>query len=858
MPSYSPIKMFGAYVSSASSSIGWGGQGGSMQLKLVEDEDATPPVLINLPPVGTPCYFKYDNFYFGGIFQRYTYAESVSGGRTYDIVIDSPSKLMDGVQLILEDFTGTTDHFVSNGNQNQHSSNISGMNLVYGDIENVYNLFGYQENLFYNGWFGGSNFNSSGMEVDRALIVLGSLANRASTHDLGGPINLGGHKFDLDVSEVLVEVQNIWSFSSDAYRVKGPSKSVNGLISEIAEAIQIDYFYDIRPAGGFSGLSDGGDSMASIPDDAVIKVRTVSKQQQPTAGAIKAYVQQEKLSGNVISYSIGEEYGDATTQKLVWGGRRTRYQAVNAQACQPIWGKIPNVPFGMPYKTQGLTANVMGSPSSIININLGNNFNNATYKASLFEIRMALGGKSSWEIYKTFETTAGVEPNGFNNLFTCPWTGQFDATKDVLQLMNVNAASAYDAVMTNKDAALKAYRKAQNEVAAKMYTAVSEVANNYYCQQFLVPLQGESLNRSQMEYRPPGDYEVIRAWEVSDAAFVQKPLAGDIAFRDGNGRQKSMTCWSKNASYDYSSLGSDYDEGLMDFAGGIVSTKGSPDKEMYWDGDHHWLAYKAGATVKTFDYITTPDWGLSVLSAYFFGLAIPPQFYFTSGFNGSLQFAIPPDNVIPAAFGVPQESTRYNYGPWVTLQGTYSPEGKAEVIADQSLRPETFGGYANLKVMGGIVATTGAGGMTVNESGFVEVVGKPQGAIGERFAASGPYCTNIDVGIDATGGVKTTYKFNTWTPNFGKMAKYNIDRISGIRKASWNFAQKIRDRVEKRPFPKYKFEKMDLDLAKRSKQVNMAALNFALRPAVNVNNAGLGNQGGGNRGNPNNANFGNL
>jgi hypothetical protein len=854
MPSYSPIKMFGAYVANASSSIGWGGQGGSMQLKLVEDEDDN--VLISLPDVGTPCYFKYENFYFGGIFQRYTYAESVGSGRTYDIVVDSPSKLMDGVQLIIEDFMGTTDYFMNSGNQGFWSTNINSTNLVYGNIENVYNLFGYYENPYYNGWFGGSNFNSSGLEVDRALLAIKELANADTTHPLGGPINLGGHKLDLNVDALLSEVENIWDFYDDAYRVKGPQKSVNGLLSEIAEAIQLDYFYDIQPKGGFSALPDGGNTMDSIPDTSVITVRTVSKQQQPTPGAISAYIEQEKPSGQVISYSVGEEYGNSVTQKLVWGGRRTRYQAINVQSCEPIWGKVPNVPFGMPYNIQGLTSSVHSSPSKIIQISLGNNYNNAPYKASLFEIRMALGGKQSWEIYKTFETIAGVEPNGYNNLFSCPWTGQFDATKDVLSLMNQNAANAYDGVMTNKDPAVKAYRKAKNEQADKIYTAVGEVANSFYCQQFLVPLTGEYIYRSQMEYIPPGQYEAIRAWEVSDAAFVELPLAGDIAFRDSNGKQKSMTSWPANSSYDYSSLGSDYDMGLQDFAGGVVSTKGSPDKEMYWDGDNHWVAYKAGAAVKYFDHITTPDFGLSVLSAYFFGLSIPPQYYFAAGFPGSLQFAIPPDNALPAAFGVPQESTRYNYGPWVTLQGTFSPEGMAEVIPDQSLRPETFGGYAALNSIGSIIATTGAGGMTTNESGFVEMVGKPEGAIGERFAASGPYCTNIDVGIDATGGVKTTYKFNTWTPNFGKLAKYNIDRFSAMNKASWEFAKKNRDRIEKRPFPKYKFEKMDLPLANRHKNANVGAFNWALKPGVDVNNKGLGVPGGGGRGNANNANFG--
>ena len=38
------------------------------------------------------------------------------------------------------------------------------------------------------------------------------------------------------------------------------------------------------------------------------------------------------------------------------------------------------------------------------------------------ELRMALAGKETWEIFKSFETMAGVEPNGQNNPFTCPWT----------------------------------------------------------------------------------------------------------------------------------------------------------------------------------------------------------------------------------------------------------------------------------------------------------------------------------------------------------------------------------------------------------------------------------------------------
>ena len=75
----SPVTMFGIYVQNLSVNLGWGGQGGSMQLKLIEDPDAPEPVLlpkdsdgnpfygggVNAPQTGTAVYFKYGSFYFG-------------------------------------------------------------------------------------------------------------------------------------------------------------------------------------------------------------------------------------------------------------------------------------------------------------------------------------------------------------------------------------------------------------------------------------------------------------------------------------------------------------------------------------------------------------------------------------------------------------------------------------------------------------------------------------------------------------------------------------------------------------------------------------------------------------------------
>ena len=39
----------------------------------------------------------------------------------------------------------------------------------------------------------------------------------------------------------------------------------------------------------------------------------------------------------------------------------------------------------------------------------------------------------------------------------------------------------------------------------------------------------------------------------------------------------------------------------------------------------------------------------------------------------------------------------------------------------------------------------------------------------------------MQINADPNGGVTTTYQFNTWTPSFGRLARYNIERLAKIR-----------------------------------------------------------------------------
>ena len=269
-------------------------------------------------------------------------------------------------------------------------------------------------------------------------------------------------------------------------------------------------------------------------------------------------------------------------------------------------------------------------------------------------------------------------------------------------------------------------------------------------------------------------------------------------------------------------------------------------------GAAFWVPCDAGASPLINDDLTNEEAGLSVLMKYFFNtnihpskynaampytqkakdipfldppvecvpggcpwpyvchpkenLCVPPKndLFPTKRFD-NLYFEVPPLRALPIGFGVPQQSTKYRYGPWTRVNApnvtipnpTYdstdpdSPEtilsyvsGKTSVEFDDSLAPETFGGYGGMNQAGFLNTEINTGRVAVDETGYVEFVGTPKYNLGEQFEGAGPYVTDLDVAV-GVDGVTHTYKFNTWTPQAGKLAKYNIGIMQRIGKSSF-------------------------------------------------------------------------
>jgi hypothetical protein len=777
-------RFFNAYISSLSSSISWGGDGGSCQLTLVEDpEDG---VSIRLPATGSPVYIEIGRFYFGGIFQRVSYKESLSG-RTYDVVIESPAKFLDGIQVILSDFNGT---IYSQADPLYPSSAPTFTNQLY----NIYNPFAHEENYQQGGFFGRSNVNSAGFPAVRALQLIQQISTGGSV--FGGPARFGNHLYTINLSEI------INALGSSDFRLSGPVQNLNSIIQECCEIAGLDYFVELR----------GGKDSNDIISNPEIYIRTVSRGFQPSLGAVESYVEQSKNSGLLVSSDIGYEFSSPLTQKLVIGGSASRFLIQDISTTIPVWGKTSNNTYLYQPDLES-TPTVYSDPTYKLPILIDEFTGAANYFASIFELRMAMGGKDTWETFKMFESIYGVEVNGFNNIFTAPWVGKIEADSNIINFLLTGQTVSIDLDSTSSYSALKRILPQAEELSSRLYSAVSRVANNFFGQVFLMELQyyepggvGNNLRFIQ------DDIQYESAWDISEAAFTtEKPFA-DVAFYDGDGRLKAGASWPSDPRYDYSALGSDW---AITPDGGIATNKGGPDKDVYWINNVPYVIVRSGGQILSYDSLTTADLGLGVLVYLFTGIWIDPAYYLTAG-SQNVQIQIPPQAVPPTSFGIPQESNRYSWGPWWAWSGT-SP-GKSEVVKDDSLRPETFGSLSLLDSVGYATATIGLSQAAQNETGSVEVVGVPVFNIADRFSGAGPYVTGIDINI-GVDGEKVTYKFNTWTPSFGKLTKTNIDRIQKINKGTLALAQKQRSEIQKKPLPKIRFEKSDFaELAERYKR----------------------------------------
>jgi hypothetical protein len=816
-------KMFGAYIESISSSVAYGGQGASCQMSLVEDPEND--VTITLPEVGTACFIKYGEFEYGGVFQRWTYKEDISG-RKYNVILESPGgKILNGVNAILSSFEGTAYNEGSGYDKFNPSDNPNFTN----QIKNVWNPYGHKENFAFGGRFGLANTNSAGFPARELLNTL-ELIGRGESN-FGDRILYGESEYEIDFGE-LKEVPEF-------FRISGQTLSLNAIVSECAEILQYDYFAAIDTETSFLNLvkdlygddyeSGGGVIPDPIANGLKILIKTIDKTEQPNPGAVAALVSEAKNNGTHVSSEVGQELSDEVTQRVVIGGPASRYFVADINDCFAIWGKLSATSYVL-----GSIVPVAYQPDAQVTVildemeGLGGNVASSlfggfpsSYTATVDELRMARQSQESWQMFKVFQSIA----NGTYN--QDPWCVGVDFTPDLLQQLASGRIGPIRLASTSLTSAQKAYNQNIQKYVQKIFSKVQEVANNFYGRMFLVPLLEEPGGISNNLKFIEEDLLEVSSWELTDSAWVSHKPVKDIGFYQ-SGRLVSTSVYELNGNYDYSPMGGDYAgwQTLPDFpfTDGIATTKGGKveDKVFYLNG-RPYMVFDAGVQVLNFDENTTPDSGLTYLAKKFFGIDIPPERYIAPG-KQNTQIQIPPSVAYPKFLGIPQQSERYSWGPWYRF-ARYN--GKSEVVFDTNLVPENFGSVQRMDAAAFDTANAGVAVIGANESGRVELAEIPEYNIAERFNSTGPYVTNMDVNI-GIGGITTSYQFNTWTPNFGKLAKYNADRVSRIFKATLEALRRFREKNPKRGFKPISFPKTNSEKNAARLQANRTSNGFLL------------------------------
>lgn len=160
-----------------------------------------------------------------------------------------------------------------------------------------------------------------------------------------------------------------------------------------------------------------------------------------------------------------------------------------------------------------------------------------------------------------------------------------------------------------------------------------------------------------------------------------------------------------------------------------------------------------------------------------------------------------PVTIPPKTVGVPQQSNRFVYGPWISNY-TLKYAGRVEYEQNDNLRPEnyllpTYGGFPTLPSYGPTIGSTLSGFQGMNlagqayansidnfdlfaeEQGSITLPGAPLITTIADTLLGGPLVTDVSVNVKPQG-LETTYNFRTYGSRAGRTNRDIIDKIEKI------------------------------------------------------------------------------
>lgn len=760
----------GSSIRNYTCSLGWKGEISKLTVNLADDVsngDVFAP-----PTPGNTEFFQYDSFQFGGLVQSYRTINDFNGYPVYEVTLIDPREILDGVQLILEDYNGDTT-----------------------SIPNLYNIYAYWENDSY----GSSLVNDSGMPWYKIRDAFDDLV-------ITKPIELMNSTFRIAWSLLPV--------LPDDYRIGGGfSISLMEFITKVCEDAGHDFFFTLAQQDGFN----------------YITLVTASRILAPVTGKISEYIS-TNTANTAVSSDYGLEMRNEVTSKFVVGGSKAAIYLqtpVNGDldtlvddTIMQFWGTNEDGTPIIGYLTQDQIDDIEADANEDNAVNAANySFNipsrfinvygvDDTYPADVMEMRAALGGQAGWETYlwsKNGDDTSphyqkpnriGILSNlrtDLKDVLTSDFTSE--AKFRALDLRNL---APLNGKLLNQQGQFLTDKEENVKI---LFDYVSNYANEFYGKKFMVripfvyaalepdtniirtsvePCEGgylseaEKLNAINNGYLPPDMFNLTLE-DGRIETYVKFNYAQDLDLSDippdcismdfkQNDYDENLIAYIKctvDPTIYYLDTTTLYSPRVVVTLPGRVVPKTKADDGNDFNGVLKAILSDHARTDLGITNQTTID---SIIDGIFNRFGGEQLMYGLAG------LAQKPDLV-----GVALQSNIDTYGPWYAAGAI----GKIVTVKEPSLVPWNYNGYEVMDAVGNAMVTDSITYQQVGETGTIEVPGSPALNLGDQLLSGGPYITDISVGI-SEGGVKTTYRMQTWTPRFGRLNKSFIDRIDKI------------------------------------------------------------------------------
>lgn len=825
----------GASIRGCTSQIGWGGTTGTLNVQLVEDkactagkyyynsvgdltsyngEDAFMP-----PEVGAPVFFKVGKFEWGGLLQSWKQRAGSSGKPIYDVELTDPREILANTELIINDYNGST-------------YTIPNLLNVYGHAEcrNGQTCSGEDP-----GAYGGARADESGMPwntIKQAVQELTSSIpyNILCEGQFGGPrLYWKGHEYSVDLSEI--------PLAPCDYKIPGSNISLLAAIEQVCFDAGMEFFVEIIFAKTYPVAYDTDIWVASdifpmatttsFPGNIsyevtkIIKIRTVSKHLQPvSAGNVDYSTGMEinsRLSLGQISNFIGNgdgtvanerglEYRSGITSNFLLGGYKSDIfqQAYSGSAdgytdtIWPYWGlgrdEAPIIGSGL-NDEHSFTV-----PCDIIDDIDGVDSN---YDLTVAELRAALAGYNSWATYL----------NIFRPLFAAAIALDGDGVNDFANIANkLDQGKARALALINKKrqaAILKAGKDIfHQDNLARIYNFVLSYAQNYFGRKFMVKVSAAcTYQDTNCQSGTNGAFKanyipVDSAWdESSTVLLLNNPSSALDLFTTPDGRIRAFVGFSNADSLDLGKLNVDdyyYESGFAWVKCDVETDINGKPYVFPQSGDARVvITLPAQLEVNQVDGDFPLEFGFMKLMLGQAGLNAAQldnaKIWLIKGVGSIVNaYGYEKQCQLPLSAAIPLQSTTTSYGPWVSKTGV---SGGVRFDRDDNLTPWNYGSYSAMEAVGQSMSGMALTFMTVAERGSITVPGVPTVNIGRAIQEGGPNVTNIDISVDARGGVTTTYNMRTYTPKGFSISKERLNDMQVTGRIRQKARRAMRDAV---------------------------------------------------------------